>query len=762
MNKIYTLLICGSSTMMSASVLAESVTEQVDVSAGQLFKDTTIVSPTASITAVDLEGVNFMTSEDAISYEPSVIVRRRYIGDSNGAIGIRGSNMFQTTRSMVFADGLPLHYLLQTSFSGSPRWSLVSPDEIEQVDVIYGPFSAEYSGNAMGGVVNIKTRNPQERRVVLEASAFNQDYDRRSTSDNYIGGKLFASYEDRIGDFGIYLSFNRLENDSQPQTQFASSSRTPDPTATVVTGGIDGVEEHGRPVTYYGDSGPEHVKTDLLKLKLNYDAGDYQLRGVVAYEDRDRDLENINNYLRDATGSTVWDSTVNANGNTISTSNFGASNFQHRNQERNSLLLGVGLSGSLDDDWVFDIYATNFGIIKDEAIRSGRNPQDPTFAANNAAFGGRLTEYNNTGWQTLDVQAGTENLLGNIHQRLSIGYHYSNYELGIAPFRFNSITGEKGATRGASGGETQTQALYAQWGWAFAPDWDLALGLRYEDWNGRNGFFDDNPTDGILDPVEQHENRNESGFSPKFSLAFFPDSSRSIRYSVARALRFPVTEELYQNVNEATQSSVANAELEPEDGIHHNLMLEQQIKDGYIRANVFYESVDNVIFSQNVVVNGATLRTFLPVTTVATKGAELIINQKQAMDSKLDVRFNISYIQAEIDKNKLDPSIEGNDFPRMPRWRANLLLGYPVTNKVDVNAGIRYASNSFGDLDNSDKAKKVFGAQDKYVFTNLRANWNIDNSRRISIGVNNIFNEEAYVHHPWPSRTFFIEGRITL
>ena len=60
--------------------------------------------------------------------------------------------MFQTTRSMVFADGMPLLHL-QTRYRGAPRWSLVSPSEIDQVEVVYGPYSSEYSGNAMGWLI---------------------------------------------------------------------------------------------------------------------------------------------------------------------------------------------------------------------------------------------------------------------------------------------------------------------------------------------------------------------------------------------------------------------------------------------------------------------------------------------------------------------------------------------------------------------------------------------------------------------------------
>ncbi|PCI20126.1 MAG: TonB-dependent receptor [Piscirickettsiaceae bacterium] len=756
-NKLLIAIIAAASSIGVQAADIPSITVSSDV----LFRDTTVVSPTARITAEEAKAINATTTEDIISHEPNLIIRKRFIGDANGTIGIRGSNMFQTTRTSVYADGLPLHYFLQTSFSGAPRWSLVGPDEVEEVEVIYGPFSAEYGGGSMGGVVNIKTRDPKERRVVLQGSLFSQDYDNRQTGESYIGGKFFSSFEDKIGNLGLFLSYNHLENDSQPQTQFAAKASGGG--GTVVSGTQAGVEEHGDSVTYYGDSGATHNTSDLVKIKMNYDLGDYQLRGSIAYEERQFETDDLNNYLQDAAGNTVWDDNVTTTGGTnFKTSNFGSSVFQERTRNRDSLLLGLGLTGPLDadGDWVFDIYATDFTIIKDEEERTGRNPAEPTFAAANAAFKGRLTEYDDTGWQTLDVKAGTESLSGNENLRLSIGYNYSAYELEINPFKYNSISNTKDATRGASGGETFTHSVFAQWGWLFNPEWDVSVGLRYDDWRGENGFFDDD-ADGVITGTEKHDDRHENGFSPKFSLAHFITKQTTLRYSIARALRFPVTEELYQNVNEALQVSVADANLEPEDGIFQNIMLEHKFKNGLVRFNLFYDEVDDVIFSQNVTVNGSTLRTFLPVDTVKTKGAEFVYNQNIIMGSKFNTRFNVSYTDAEITKNSLDTSIEGNTFPRLPNWRANLLVGYPLSEKLNAHAGIRYASNSYGDLDNSDKEENVFGAQDEYIFVNAKLNWQATKTTQFSVGVDNIFDEEAYVHHPWPSRTFFLEGKLT-
>jgi iron complex outermembrane receptor protein len=121
-------------------------------------RDSHYTSPSTRVTRTQIELQNAQTTEEVLKYQPSLQIRQRYVGDPNGVLGIRGADMFSTARNMVYADGLPLHNFLQASFNGAPRWSMVGPNEIDAVDVVYGPFSAEYSGNSIGGVINIKTR----------------------------------------------------------------------------------------------------------------------------------------------------------------------------------------------------------------------------------------------------------------------------------------------------------------------------------------------------------------------------------------------------------------------------------------------------------------------------------------------------------------------------------------------------------------------------------------------------------------------------
>jgi len=400
----------------------------------------------------------------------------------------------------------------------------------------------------------------------------------------------------------------------------------------------------------------------------------------------------------------------------------------------------------------FDAFYSNFNILDDVEVRSGANTADPNFANVNNSFRARLTEFDNTGWDIFDFKVGTQSLAGNPNARLSLGVHFDNFELGINPFNFNSITGEIGSARGASGGEAETVAVFAQYGYQFGDHWDLSIGLRYEDWESVGSFT------GSAEVAP----RSESGFSPKLSIARFFEGGHSVRYSVARALRFPIVEELFRNESGGGRQFDGNADLLPEDGIHHNLSWEKQIKNGVIRVNAFYEEVDETIFNFSATTAaGASVTTALPVDEVTTRGVEFIYNQKSLLESNFDLRFNATFVDAEITENSLNPNIVGRQFPRIPRSRVNALLTYHYSPTVNVSGGVRYSSNSFNELDNSDTVSNVFGARDSYLFFNLKANWQLSENAQVGIGVDNLFNEEAYVFHPWPFRTMFVNGRYS-
>ena len=83
-----------------------------------------------------------------------MLIRERYIGDRNAIVSGRTTGTIESAKTLVYADNILLSNLLGNSFNFPPRWGMVSPAEIDRVDVIYGPFSALYPGNSIGGVLD--------------------------------------------------------------------------------------------------------------------------------------------------------------------------------------------------------------------------------------------------------------------------------------------------------------------------------------------------------------------------------------------------------------------------------------------------------------------------------------------------------------------------------------------------------------------------------------------------------------------------------
>lgn len=733
--------------LVANSNAADQPVEEVVVWGSESDQQFGNVGPTSLLTQEDFVSINVATTEDVVKYEPSLVIRRRFIGDANGVLGMRGSNMFQTSRSMVFADGVPLHYLLQSRWNGAPRWTMVSASEIAQVEVHYGPFSAEHSGNSMGGVVEIETAIPQQSEFHFDSSFFSQNFDDYGFDDSVNGYKSFMSYGNKIGDTSFYLSFNRLENESQPQTfRFGGNSNAADPIN--VTGAIVENDERGRERRWFMDTGVVDAETNNYKFKLGQDMGLWSALLNVAYEDRSSVNDAANSYLRDSNGNTVYRGDVIQDGIQFSVP---STRFASSELERRSLSTGLRLRGPLTDTIELEANLNQFTVLRDETRSSRAHPDDPAFTP-----AGQVRDFGDTGWQTAEVKMYFTDL-GVAGLALVAGARHESYELNLDIFSSNNFArGTKDIMTSSSGGETEINAIYAQLNWDINDQWDMALGLRAEEFESTNGYFDDDdPATSIFD-IASVPSKSSNKSSPKFSVGYRPNALWSYRYSAAKAYRFPIVEELFSQVEAFNSISVANSGLSPEDGVHQNFMVQRELDDGYLRVNLFTEQIKDVIESQTATLDsGVSIRTFIPVDEIETTGVEFIANADSFLLPNLDVRFNLAYTDSEIVKNAPNPSIEGNAYPRMPEWRGNLLATYHINNFWNVGGNVQYASDSFGRTDNTDREDNVYGAQDAFTRIGLKSTYTLAGGMSFGLGIDNLTDEVSYVAHPWPGRTFY-------
>ena len=88
----------------------------------------------------------------------------------------------------------------------------------------------------------------------------------------------------------------------------------------------------------------------------------------------------------------------------------------------------------------------------------------------------------------------------------------------------------------------------------------------------------------------------------------------------------------------------------------------------------------------------------------------------------------------------------------------SLLPHIRLSHNQGLNLDGRYASNSYGRPDNLDYVAAVFGAQDDYLMLGLKLNWQVKPHINLSAGMDNLTSQLAYVAHPWPQRTAYLQA----
>ena len=269
------------------------------------------------------EAINATDSEDALKYFPSLLVRKRYVGDYDHAVlASRASGTGNSARSLVYADGILLSNLLGNGATFTPRWGLVTPEEIDRVDVLYGPFSAAYPGNSVGAVVDYVTRMPETIEMHARLTSFGQDFEIYDSRDRYGGWQASASAGDRSGDLSWWLNFNHLDSDGQPLS-FANklvSSGIAGAAGTPVTGAIEESNPRRQDWLILGSTTQIHTVQDHGKAKLSYDFTPTLRASYTLGVWHNDAVRSSASYLRDPAGNAVYSGAINVAGRKISPS----------------------------------------------------------------------------------------------------------------------------------------------------------------------------------------------------------------------------------------------------------------------------------------------------------------------------------------------------------------------------------------------------------------------------------------------------------
>ncbi|KAI1693336.1 tonB dependent receptor domain-containing protein [Ditylenchus destructor] len=460
-------------------------------------------------------------AEDALKYLPSLLVRKRYIGDYNHAVlSTRASGTGNSARSLVYADGILLSNLLGNGATYAPRWGLVSPEEISRVDVI--PACRHASRLMRGWATAISPR------------AFlggDRSYDAQQAS---------ASIGSADGAFSWWLHVGRTDSEGPPQT-FATkllSSGAPvvdgkvgGVTAIPVSGAVQALNRSNQPWLMVGSGTQYDTVQDQAKVKLAYDL-DAGLRAMYVFGLwSNRSDGSSRSFLTDAKGQTVDHRStgglsqpviIDGKGYTL-----GASDFPQTRDELEHRMHAVSLKRRVRDGLGWELSGSLYDYQSDRS-----RAYAPTVATLPQA--GRLTDQGGTGALSA-ADAGVR------ARRLAARRAWS---ADLALRR-----------------DTQLRSVFAQDAWAFAPDWTAVLGLRGERWQAFDGITQSG-VNTLLHPL-----RAQTAWSPKAALSYGLGEHWVLKASTGRAVRFPTVSELYQGGFNAKGEAINNnPDLKPERG----------------------------------------------------------------------------------------------------------------------------------------------------------------------------------------------------
>jgi iron complex outermembrane receptor protein len=710
---------------------------------------------TESVTAPEIaDKVNVMNTEDAIRYLPNVLVRKRHPGDTQAPVTTRTSGVGASARSLIYADGVLLSALIGNNNStASPRWGMVAPEEIERVDVMYGPFAAAYPGNSIGAVVEIATRMPRAFEASAKVQGSSQRFDQYGTHGTFNAYQASALLGNRTGPWSWWIGVNHLDSHSQPLAYVTlARPATPSALGTPVTGAFADSNRTGAPIEVIGAGAIERQLQDNFKVKVAYDFTPTVQATYTLGVFRNDDKADVRTYLRDAAGNPVYAGSVNIRGfnYTVPASAFD-NNFYKLYEEH--WMHSLAVRSNTRGVWDWEAVASTY--------RYGENTQrNPTGALPAGGAGpGTITLLDGTGWSTLDVKAKWRPQGYTGAHQVSFGAHVDQYRL-VNP-RYNTSNWMTGGTEQLAAdarGKTRTEALWAQDAWRFAPAWRLTLGARYEWWRAYEGFNYSLAPALLVNQPELSANH----LSPKASLAFEPTDRVILTASLARAYRFPTVTELYQAVTTGPVLSVPNPNLNPERALSSELSAEYALPKGRVRLTAFEEHVSDALISQSGPLGpGPTLVNFVQnIDKVRSRGVEVVAQRNDVIVRGLELTGSATYVDSRIREDAAFPAAVGKRTPQVPTWRATLVATYRPTERAALTLAGRYSSRVFATADNSDIYTHTYQGFDPYFVVDARVRYQLDKRWSAAVGIDNLNNRKYFLFHPFPQRTVVAELKL--
>ena len=675
------------------------------------------------VTEDDIENRNIRTIDESLNTLPGVFSFQRSIMDYGGQITLRGIP-YGSGKTLILMDGVTP--LANPTFGSIMGFKPLAPESVQKVEVVKGPFSSLYGGQAMGGVVNIISKMPKKREIIAK-TGYGTSWDSGNAADGLF--KYYTSYGDKLSDkLSTFISIGGKDTDGYPWMY--NIQRTAPPAG--ISGWSNTKDQKGSSRYLIGDMGDAEYWDYNLNLKAQYEFSESSKLSLSFFRTRyELHYGNPNTYLRDASGNPVW-----SYGSVSSSSFF---TYQDTNQESNFSNI---------------VYETNISDVKAKLsasyVDTTSNMAVPGTASTISDGAGSEWDHPLEKQYDLDAQFTfpffNKNLLTfGLHHQYNVGqvveYNRTNWRSMLT--RTSLISEKKGKSR--------SYALFLQDEIAISDNLTAYLGFREDWWETFDGYIYEagSPTN--------YDSKEFSSFNPKASLVYNFSEKTSFKASAGKSFRAPTILELYSKWTTPGTGVVyaGNPALTPETVKSWDLGVQQRLwKGANFNATYFENYMDDLIYRS---MTTSTLYENKNVGKAESKGIELEI--KQNFDNRLSLFANYTYTESEITENSANPSTVGKNLTMVPENMFN--IGATLTQGPFSGTIIgRYVDKSYKNDDNSDFYEGVYGSYDSYFVTDAKISYDIFKHATLSFSVDNIFDKEYFSYEKASGRSWFAEVTV--
>ena len=783
-----------------------------------------IPSQSASITRTQIERtINIVDTQDAVKYMPSLFVRKRNNGDTDSVLETRTWGINSSARSLVYADDLLLTPLINNNNgNGSPRWGLVAPEEIERVDFLYGPFSAQYAGNSIGGVLKITTRMPEKLTATAKNITNFMDWSQYGEQKFLVNNVTQLFVGDKINDFMWNVSGNWQRGSQNPLTYVVNN--TPSQGTFLATpGAFDLGGKFNQPTGIIGSTG--NLVNDQVqgKAKFAYDINT-KTRATYTLGFYSNDgTSYTNNYLVQGGGdyfggyqplgtkaggarTSVTADQFTPNFTTKNATDFATGRYRIQQKLLTNAAAVRSNTGGLFD---YEISASNFTYLQNDQ----RNPWSAAVPYGGYTQTGRVNKQGGTYWTLLDINGilRPEDGLLKGHN-ISFGMHGDQFNLNNPTYyTLDWASGEASAygfAQTIARGTTRTKALWVQDAKNLTDDLKLTVGLRAENWMATNGVNQTNPYSmpatgfGVIAPYTQTQIRDmnpvyqpnlySTRFSPKGSLEYKYDSKWTVVGNIGMANRFPTVGELYNlNINTSSNTNVLpNPYLRPEVALNKEINFNRKIGEaGNMRVTLFDEEVRDAIIAQVGTAYGSSTGAILTsrntnIDRIRNSGVEATVTKDDVFIKGLEMSGNMTWVNSRIIANStwspgavpITPaavtgasnydswcwSVVGKRVPYVPEWRYKYTVNWRPDDHWSFFAAMRYQSKVYSIMSNNDTGTNTYTGFDRFFLVDLKATYKTDKHWMLDLGIDNVNNYKYTLFHPFPQRTYYLSAKYEL